>query len=331
MSVLDTKKAAKTSPLFVVPVDGTDAARTAEVAAGLLDVAAGRLDTVEWVAAARDAWEELPVALRRSLRRFRRQSGRSGSLILRGLPVDEAALPATPTVPDSVQRIATVPAAILLMIACGIGDPAAYLPEKSGALVQDVVPVPGMEEFRGNAGSVLLSLHNENAFHRHRPDYVMLLCLRPDQDRAAGARIACIREVFDGLDDTTRAALFSPEFVTEAPPSFGVAGDTEAHAVLSGAPDDPDLRVDFDATRPMTPRAGAALRVLNNALAAAANNHPLATGDLTIVDNRVAVHGRTGFHPRYDGRDRWLQRTFVVTSLRRSRAGRPADGHILVD
>ena len=36
------------------------------------------------------------------------------------------------------------------------------------------------------------------------------------------------------------------------------------------------------------------------------------TGDLLIVDNRRAVHGRSQFTPRYDGFDRWLQRMSVV-------------------
>jgi len=48
-----------------------------------------------------------------------------------------------------------------------------------------------------------------------------------------------------------------------------------------------------------------------------------------IVDNRVTVHGRTAFRPRYDGADRWLQRTFAVADLRRSRDHRPDDGYIL--
>jgi L-asparagine oxygenase len=42
------------------------------------------------------------------------------------------------------------------------------------------------------------------------------------------------------------------------------------------------------------------------------------------------VHGRTGFAPRYDGKDRWLQRTFVMNDLRRSRFQRPGDGYVLV-
>jgi L-asparagine oxygenase len=49
------------------------------------------------------------------------------------------------------------------------------------------------------------------------------------------------------------------------------------------------------------------------------------------VDNRVTVHGRTAFQPRYDGRDRWLQRTFALADLRRSRGYRPNDGYVLAE
>jgi len=41
----------------------------------------------------------------------------------------------------------------------------------------------------------------------------------------------------------------------------------------------------------------------------------LEAGDLLIVDNDLAVHGRRPFSPRFDGTDRWLQRTFVVPDL----------------
>ena len=48
----------------------------------------------------------------------------------------------------------------------------------------------------------------------------------------------------------------------------------------------------------------------------------LEAGDLLVVDNRRAVHGRSEFRARFDGTDRWLQRTFVVDDLAADR--RPA-------
>jgi L-asparagine oxygenase len=307
-----------------------DAAEVERVARELCSGPHQQVDDPGWVAAARDAAHFLPVTLRRTLRQFRRSSGARGTLLLRGLPVDEEALAQTPAVEGSVQRSVCVPAAVLLMTACTLGDPVAFRAEKSGALVQDVVPVPGKEDFQGNAGSVMLSFHNENAFHQHRPDYVMLLCLRPDHDRVAGVRTACVREIMPLLSEEARETLFSAEFTTNAPPSFGPAGGTTPpHAVFFGAPDDPNMLVDLAATAPMTARAKDALIELQDAFDRTAQNMVLVPGDLVIVDNHVTVHGRTAFQPRYDGWDRWLQRTFVARDLRRSRDHRPQDGYVL--
>ncbi|MFF4445066.1 TauD/TfdA family dioxygenase [Streptomyces sp. NPDC001502] len=315
-------------------LDPADAGACEQLARTLCTAEHDQVDAPEWVEQARDAWEDLPFPLRRGVRRFRRHSGAHGTLVIGGLPVDQAALPATPSVPGSVQRRATVSAAVLTMVACGLGEPLAYRAEKSGALVQDVVPVPGQESFHGNAGSVPLSFHTENGFHPHPPDYVIFLCLRADHDRIAGMRVAGIRQALPLLTPASRQALFAPEFITTPPPSFGpdaAAGesDVEPRPVLSGAVEDPDIRMAQLVTTPLTPRAAAALAEFGRACEATARTLRLNPGDLVVIDNRVTVHGRTAFHPRYDGADRWLQRTYVTTDLRRSRDHRPHDGHVL--
>lgn len=301
------------------------------VARGVVSAGDGWVNSHSWVEAAAAGYHDLPASLRKTLARFRRDSGETGSMLVRGLPVDERAVPDTPTVSGSVQKEGTVPAALLTLVASGLGDPAAYLAEKSGALVHDVVPVPGNEQFQGNEGSVLLSFHNENAFHPHRPDYVLLLCLRADHEKVAGLRVACIRTALSKLGKECVEALFRPDYITAPPPSFGAEGDQSApHSILTGAPDDPDLLVDFAATKPLVAEAEQAMLELQTVLAATAATIYLEPGDLAIVDNRVAVHGRTSFTPRYDGLDRWLQRTFSLRDLRASRDLRPQDAHVLV-
>ena len=44
----------------------------------------------------------------------------------------------------------------------------------------------------------------------------------------------------------------------------------------------------------------------------------LEAGDLLIVDNRRAVHGRNQFQAYFDGYDRWLQRGYVTRNLQES-------------
>ncbi|GAA3871763.1 TauD/TfdA family dioxygenase [Streptomyces sedi] len=332
-SLLDTDSPRETgrSP-GVLALDDATATAVDAVARALLPVAGGAVDAPGWSAAARRLWHELPTALRRALADFRRDPGPGGALLLRGLLVHEAGVPATPAVSGSVQRHATLPASVLALVAHALGDMIAYRSEKAGALVHDVVPVPGSEEFQGNEGSVLLTFHNENAFDIHRPDYVLLFCLRADHERVAGLRTASIRQVRGLLDERHREALFRADFVTAPPPSFGAGrGGSLRHAVLSGAWDDPDVLVDFAATSAVTPGGAEAMRALQELFAAHADTRLLVPGDLAIVDNRLTVHGRTAFAPRYDGLDRWLQRAFVARDLRASRARRAGDGQVLAD
>ncbi|MEV6211212.1 TauD/TfdA family dioxygenase [Kitasatospora sp. NPDC051914] len=301
-----------------------------QLAEDLRSVAGGQIDSPEWIRATRQAWAGAPEQLRSTLAEFRRDSDTSGTLLIRGLPVaDEHGIPDTPAVGGSVQRTASVPAAVLMLAAHGLGDPIAFQQEKSGALVQDVVPVPGQEDFQGNAGSTRLTFHVENAFHDHRPDYVMLLCLRADHDGSAELRTCSARQVLPDLSEATLHTLRGPHFVTAPPPSFGSGREGRPHAVLTGSPEDPVLRVDEAATKPLTRQAAAAMAELGDLFQNSHNAVRLLPGDLAIVDNRVTVHGRSAFRPRYDGRDRWLQRTFVAADLHRSRALRPGDGHVL--
>jgi L-asparagine oxygenase len=288
------------------------------------------IDSLEWVRQAAELSCELPLHLREALRRFRRYPGPAAVLLVRGLPVDSDDLPPTPSVPGSVELHPTSPAAALALVSLHLGDITAFRQEKGGALVQNVVPVPGQEDFQGNAGSAALTMHVENAFHTHRPDYVALSCLRNDHDDIAGLRTASIRAALPLLSPETRTVLGEPRFVTDAPPSFGDSvPSAKPCGVLQGSPEDPDIVVDFHATQPLDEVATAAFRELGQALDHVANTFVLRPGDLAITDNRLALHGRTAFRPRYDGRDRWLQRTYVHLDPRRTRPFRDGNGNVL--
>ncbi|WP_407649636.1 TauD/TfdA family dioxygenase [Goodfellowiella coeruleoviolacea] len=314
----------------VLELTGEEQRELEVLAARLCATGPEELDSRAWVEAARDASAALPLRLRRRLARFRRDPGDEAVLLVRGLPVDPDRLPPTPTVPGSVQRHPTVPAAAITMIASQLGELYAFREEKSGALVQDVVPVPGMEEFQGNAGSTELTMHIENAFHANRPDYVGLACLRNDHDNVAGLKVASARLAARLLPADVRMALHEPKYFTSPPGSFGLVDDIPGpEGIFRGNPEDPDVRVDFTSTEAIDDDAREAMAALGASLAAVARTLVLRPGDLAIVDNRLCLHGRTAFRARYDGRDRWLQRVFVSLDLRRSRASRPADGHVV--
>ncbi|MYV56827.1 TauD/TfdA family dioxygenase [Streptomyces sp. SID3212] len=326
-------------PLLTAPavtaVELTDAERSELVAVAeqlAPEVAAGaRIDDPAWLEAARDASALLPRTLLATLRKFRHDAGPDGVLLLRDMPVvANAPLPVTPTVKGSVERIPTIAAAVITTAMLQLGEVVAFRNEKTGALVQNVVPVPGNETSQSNAGSVLLELHIENAFHANRPDYVGLLCVREDATGDAKLCTSSIRRALPLLSERTRAVLAEPRFLTEPPPSFGsLDSATPAHAVLNGDPGDPNVLVDFSATHPLDDEAREAMAELREAFMSTMSALALRVGDLAVVDNRLAVHGRTSFTPAYDGADRWLHRVYAHLDHRRSRVDRADNGAVL--
>ncbi|AHH95127.1 TauD/TfdA family dioxygenase [Kutzneria albida] len=289
----------------------------------------GKIDEESWMSAGRDRSASIPARLAARVRQFRHDSGVDGALLIRNLPVAEG-LPPTPAVLGSVEREATNPASVITLVSLQLGEIIAFRNEKSGALVQNVVPVPGQEAAQNNAGSKRLGMHVENTFHPNRPDYVALFCLRADHDREAELQITSVRRAVELVSDVDRKVLQQPRFVTAPPSSFpSLGGEPEPHALLVGDVDDPDVRADFISTVPLDEEAAAAKDRLEQAFAEVVESLKLEPGDLAIVDNRLALHGRSFFKPRYDGQDRWLHRTFIQLDGRRSRAVRQGNGSVL--
>ncbi|MFF9481902.1 TauD/TfdA family dioxygenase [Streptomyces sp. NPDC014733] len=310
---------------------GSEHRAVEELATALAATPPRLLDHPSWLERARQLGAQLPPRLREAVRDYRHDPGVQGALLLRNLPTGGDALPDTPSVKDSVERTATVAAATGALIGLALGELVAYREEKSGALVQNVVPVRGLESSQSNAGSAAeLELHVENAFHPFRPDFVGLLCLRSDTVTRAGTRVACVRQALPLIDEADTKVLLQSRFVTAPPPSFRSGEGAWAHPVLDGSPDDPNICVDFHATTALDDEAAQVLERLRRTFGEVAQSVRLAPGEMVLVDNRVVLHGRDHFTPRYDGRDRWLQRIFVHLDNRRTRGHRTGNGAVMV-
>ncbi len=253
---------------------------------------------------------------------FRVASSRDGVLLVRGMPVDEE-LPPTPH--DGVfagdwRRLA-VSTIGQLMVMSSLGDVIADADEKDGRLLQDVVPLPGAETRQENSGSVLLELHTEDGFHPNKPDFLGLMGLRADHDRRALTLAGGLRPILPLLDPRHVATLRRPWFRIRLASSF--VGDRVVFAdptpVLTGRVDDPELCVDFHAMEGLTPAANEALDALRRLVLNSLVGAVLGPGDLLLVDNTKAVHGRTAFSPRYTDDERWLRRCFAVSDIRAAR------------
>jgi len=268
-----------------------------------------------FVRAAGHAARTMPAALHDGLVDLADRAPQAGAVVFRGLPVGDLPLtPATPTTPVTKDRVSEF---VLLAAARRLGQPVGYLPEHGGDLVQNLVPTRhGADRQVSTSSKVDLMFHTEAAFHPHRPRFLLLLCLRGNAE--AVTTLSSIHEVLSLLPRRTFEVLSSPRFRTAVDESYlhGRANVLGAPMpVLSGDPDRPTLVFDADLMVGTDAEADEALQTLSAAVQAHHTGLALEPGDLLVVDNDAAVHGRTAYTPRFDGHDRWLQRAMAVTDL----------------
>ena len=105
---------------------------------------------------------------------------------------------------------------------------------------------------------------------------------------------------------------------------LGVTTIVFALTFLSGDPAAPYLAIDpyYMDVPDDDPQARAALDVICQAIDGHLREIVLLPGDIVLIDNFRAVHGRASFSARYDGTDRWFKRVNITRDLRKSRAHR---------
>jgi L-asparagine oxygenase len=269
----------------------------------------------DFVRAASHASRWMPSVVHDALVDFVDHVPQAGAIVLRGLPV--GVLPRTPPSPTAPTEKDVLSEFVLLTVARRLGQPVGYLPEHGGDLVQNLVPTATNADRQVSTSSkVELMFHTEAAFHPHRPRYLMLLCLRGDP--AAITTLSSVFEVIPHLPPSVVDTLFQARFRTAVDESY-LHGRANLLGVpmpvLRGDRSRPSMVFDADLMVGIDTEADEALRTLGRAVEAHQVGLALQAGDLLVVDNDVAVHGRTPYEPRFDGFDRWLQRAMAVTDL----------------
>jgi L-asparagine oxygenase len=319
------------SPTEVV-VRGRDARTLAGLA--LTVTASPAREPERFCSQAREAASGLPAGLASALDRFAEAGSDTGTLLVHAaLPGDEP----PPTPPDNTRHVgaATPAARAQAILNHRLGEMVAYEAEGEGRLFQDMVPSRAAAMIQTSLSSgVELELHTEQAFSRLRPDFVSLGCLRGDP--RATTYVFPARRLVGLLAPAELEALRSPHWVTEVDESFRLSGtafeDGDLRGpmpILSGPPDDPRIVLDQHLMRGTTARAQ---RLLDRVVAlylANRGEHVLGAGDVLLLDNLRTVHGRSPFAPRFDGRDRFVLRSFVVRDLGASAHARPRGGRTI--
>ncbi|MGV9778352.1 TauD/TfdA family dioxygenase [Streptosporangium sp. NPDC003464] len=239
----------------------------------------------------------------------------TGLYVLRGLPVDDAGLGATPPhwSDASPERTAVWDVAMLLLAATA-GRPFGWEGQQDGRLVHDIVPSRGHEHGQTGASStVTLAAHNEDAFHHRRAHLMLLGCLR-NPDRVATSAAAVRHTDLDGADIETLSAPVLPILPDDAyDEARGSALEPPRVPTLWQGEDGLCLR--FDPAYTPLEQAGPGYRAaygrLGRELERVRTGVRLDPGDVLVIDNDAVVHGREPFRARYDGTDRWLKRVNV--------------------
>lgn len=295
---------------------------------------------------------ELPHSLRSFCNAFRLRETPPGGFALQGLPIDQDAIGPTPPHWDLPQpcRESNRAEFFLMLVGGLLGDAFCFGSQQNGRLVHNVLPVRGDEYQQLGSGSrALLQWHTEDAFHPYRADYVLLQCMRnPD-------RVATTFAVLDPerLSSEDREILHSPRFhirpdeshqrARNAPPRERANDPFEKIdqlnrqpdwvPLLFGDPESPYFRVDttcMDTCCPGDLEAARALERFCTAIESHLIDVQLVPGEILVLDNYRAVHGRRPFHARHDGSDRWLKRILVSRDLRKSRYLRREPGSRVV-
>jgi alpha-ketoglutarate-dependent taurine dioxygenase len=280
------------------------------------------LDDESLIDLAAAAARTMPESLDDALIRFASRPSRSGALLLRNVAV--GTLPPTPATPTTPVAKDLTTEATLLAVARRLGQPVGYLPEHGGRIVQHIVPTQTDADSQTSTSSRSnLMFHTETAFHPHRPRYLALFCLRGDP--SAHTTLASVHDIMDALDDSVVEVMFEARFRTAVDASFlgGRANELGApRPLVTGTRSEPTFVYDADLTIGIDAEADDALRAIGEVIADVQTSVVLQPGDLLVIDNNVAIHGRSPFTARFDGTDRWLQRSFIVADLAPSASDR---------
>ncbi|GAB2643996.1 TauD/TfdA family dioxygenase [Nocardia goodfellowii] len=270
-----------------------------------------------------DRWStELPGTVREAMRA---PATSAGATIVSSLPLSDDELGPTPHSWREAVRWSELDIVMLLLARCA-GEPFGWQGQQDGRLVNNILPTPGHEDEQSGASSkALLSPHTEDAFHPQRANLLMLGCLRnPD---LVGTTVSSVRRVVLSADE--HRLLRTPTLPILPDVSYGTGHERHTapplptiwSETLDGTA---DLTLRYDPAYTPLDDAGPEFRAAYAHLTAelervcvTAALHP---GELLLVDNDVAVHGRVPFTARYDGTDRWLKRVNIRLPERRRRA-----------
>ncbi|HUS26596.1 MAG TPA: TauD/TfdA family dioxygenase [Nevskiaceae bacterium] len=244
----------------------------------------------------------IPTGLASAMSDFAANGNKLGGMLVRGFEIDVDG-------PDPA-RAKAVGELILLSIAMTIGKPYGYASQRNGEIIQNLTPnkADALKQL-GTGSTTTLEWHTEDAHTPLNCDVIALLCMRGAVD--ANTLISKVEPA--ELDESVRRELEAPNYVIISDGSYGSTSRFRTPIIAYDKAGNPEVRYDPLYTKTATKASKTALDALTAHVNARAMSINLEKGDLLLVDNGPSVHARSPFKPKYDGKDRWLQRVGVLS------------------
>jgi len=287
----------------------------------------------------------VPQRIKTSLLDFAKKGTERGFLLIKNISFDNItpglpyptslSLPKTPDNNNSKIGENTLLAYIQSILLNVIAEMISYEAEGYGRLFQDVVPVKKMENEQTSVGSnTELEIHTEQAFSKLRPDILSLACIRGDL--LAQTYILPVMKILENMNDNEREMLCLPLWKTGVDLSFKLNGNDFIQGdirgpfpIISGDNVDPKLLFDQDLMFGVNESADNLIKKIIDIYYKYRNQHNLQSGEIILIDNNRAVHGRSPFYPKYDGNDRFLIRCFAVYDYEHSSYARDSGSRMV--
>jgi L-asparagine oxygenase len=287
----------------------------------------------------------VPKRIKNILLGFAKNGSPTGFLLIKNLSFDNIAPDLPFPIPMSLPKTCdnnnskvgenTMLARIQSILLCVIGELISYEAEGYGRLFQDVVPIKKMANEQTSVGSnTELEIHTEQAFSKLRPDILSLACIRGDL--LAQTYILPINYILENMDEDEREILRLPLWKTGVDLSFKLNGNDFIEGdirgpfpIISGDYNDPKLLFDQDLMFGINDKSISLKKKIIDIYYKHRNQHNLQTGEIILIDNTRAVHGRSPFYPKYNGDDRFLIRCFAVYDYEFSRYARKDNGRMV--
>jgi L-asparagine oxygenase len=270
---------------------------------------------------------QLPNRIKNILKKFRENGSETGFLLIKNIELQN--IPSTPSENNKQIGEKHILSKIQSIFINYIGEMISYEAECNGNLFQDVIPMKQMEMVQTSVGSnTELEIHTEQAFSKLRPDLLSLSCLRGDKN--AFTYILPVNNIIKNLNKEDIQLLYQPLWTTSVDLSFKlngfefIEGDIRGpFSILYGDQANPFLVFDQDLMKGKTEKSIQIIDKIVDIYYHHRIGHNLQPGEIIIIDNNRAVHGRSPFLPKYNGEDRFLIRCFGTFDYEKSKYARP--------